>query len=77
MVPEGRRENRRRDEVKGEWEKRGAGMNKAKGAGDQVGQQTGGTIRAFEEIAYFASPFFYVCDLALKLQECGSTALAL
>lgn len=33
-------------------------MNKAKGAGDQVGQQAGSTIRAFEEIAYFASPFF-------------------
>lgn len=31
-----------------------------------------------EEIAYFVSAFsFFVCDLALKWQECGSAALAL
>lgn len=61
-------------------EKGGGGMNKGEGAGDQVGQQAGGTVKSSEcslkRLPIF-SAFFCVCDLALKLQECGGTALAL
>ena len=64
-----------REREKGEEE-----MNKGEGAGDQVGQQAGGTVKAsklsLKRLPILLLPFF-VCDLALKLQECGSTALAL